>query len=33
MSTAVAKPSNGVFKNKEKPQEVRRSNILAARGK
>ncbi|ANB11288.1 Cct4p [Sugiyamaella lignohabitans] len=28
---SVAKPSGNVFKDKEKPQEVRRSNILAAR--
>jgi T-complex protein 1 subunit delta len=28
---AVAKPPSSVFKDKEKPQEVRRSNILAAR--
>lgn len=29
---AVVKPSNATFKDKEKPQEVRRSNIVAARG-
>ena len=28
---AAARPSNATFKNKEKPQEVRRANIIAAR--
>lgn len=28
---SAVKPSNATFKNKEKPQEVRKSNILAAR--
>lgn len=31
VQTARANPSNATFKDKEKPQEVRRSNILAAR--
>lgn len=31
MSKTATAPSNATFKNREKPQEVRRSNILAAR--
>lgn len=31
MAKAAVAPSNATFKNKEKPQEVRKSNILAAR--
>lgn len=31
MATKTAAPRNAVFKDKEKPQEVRRANILAAR--
>lgn len=27
-----ATPSNATFKDKEKPQEVRKANIVAARG-
>lgn len=29
---AAVKPSNSTFRDKEKPQEVRKSNIIAARG-
>lgn len=32
MSAKTANVSNATFKDREKPQEVRKANILAARG-